>query len=102
MGNAANLDRVLRAVESASLTADLRKGVQASFTGECRTTQDATTLSESLQGLLGLARGSVPKNRPDILRALTGVHVTQDGRAIKVNLDVPQDLSSKLVDELLH
>jgi hypothetical protein len=102
MGNAANLDRVLRAVESASLTADLRSGVHAAFTGDCRTPQDAKTLSESLQGLLGLVRASVPAKRPDMLRAFAGIRVTQDARAVKVNVDIPQDLADKLVDELAH
>ena len=102
MGNAANLDRILREVESATLTADLRSGVRVAFAGDCRTAQDAKTLSEQLRGLLSLLRANVPKNRPDIQRAAASIQVSQSARTAKVNLDLPQDLTDKLADELLH
>ena len=56
MGNAANLDRVLRATESTSLTADFRAGVHALMTADCRSEPDAQNLSAQLNGLLGLLR----------------------------------------------
>lgn len=97
MGNAANLDRVLRSAENTTLTADLRAGLHAVMTAECRTEPDARNLSAELQGLLGLVR-SVPRNRPDLLRAFDGVHVTQQGRSVKVNADIPQELVERLLE----
>jgi hypothetical protein len=97
MGNAANLDRVLRSAESTTLTADLRTGLHAAMTAECRTEPDARNLSAELRGLLGLAR-SVPKNRPDLLRAFDGIQVSQQERSVKVNVDIPQDLVDRLLD----
>jgi hypothetical protein len=97
MGNAANLDRVLRSTESTTLTADLRAGLHAVLAAECRNEGDGLNLSAELRGLLGLMR-SVPKNRPDLLRALDGIQVTQQGRSVKVNVDLPQDLFDRLLD----
>jgi hypothetical protein len=37
-----------------------------------------------------------------MLRAFDGIRVTQDARAVKVNIDITQDLADKLVDELAH
>jgi hypothetical protein len=97
MGNAANLDRVLRSTEGTTLTADLRTGLHAAVTAECRTEPDAGNLAAELRGLLGLARG-VPRNRPDLRRAFDGVQVTQQGRTVKVIVDIPQDLVERLLD----
>jgi hypothetical protein len=100
MGNAANLDRVLRSVRDAALAADLRSGVHAAATGDCRTEQDARTLSESLRGLVGLGRLSVPDSQPEMLRVYDGIQVKQEGRSVKVNVDIPQDLTNQLLDRL--
>jgi len=97
MGNAANLDRVLRSADSTTLTADLRAGLHAAMAAECRTEPDALNLSAELRGLLGLMR-SVPRNRPDLRRAFDAVQVTQQGRSVKVNVDIPQDLVKRLLD----
>lgn len=97
MGNAANLDRVLRSVEGASLTVDLRTGIHAAGTGDCRTEADAQSLSESLRGLAGIARIGVPRNRPELLRVFDGIRVKQEGSAVKLNVDVPQDVAAQLL-----
>ena len=98
MGNAANLDRVLRATESTSLTADFRAGVHALMTADCRSEPDAQNLSAQLNGLLGLLR-SVPRKRPDLLRAFDGIQVTQQSRSVKVTLDISADLIERLLDD---
>jgi hypothetical protein len=97
MGNFANLDRVLRLVEGASLTIDLRAGAHAAFTGDSRTEADAKSLADSLRGLAALARMAVSRNQPDLLRAFDGLQVRQDGRMVQVNVDIAEDLAEKLV-----
>jgi hypothetical protein len=97
MGNAANLDRVLRSADNTTLTADLRVGLHAAMAAECRTEPDARNLSAELRGLLGLVR-SVPRNRPDLRRAFDDVQVTQQDRSVRVNVDIPQDLVERLLD----
>jgi hypothetical protein len=100
MGNAANLDRVLRLVQSATLSASLRTGVQAAAVGDCRTEKDAQTLSDALRGFVGLGRLSVPENQPDLLRVYDGIQVKQDGRSVRVDIDIPQNLADQLIDKL--
>jgi hypothetical protein len=95
MGNLANLDRVLRLVGGASLTVDLRTGVHAKFTGDSRTEADAKTLADSLRGLATVARMGVQRN-PDLLRALDGIQVNEDGKVVRVNVDIAEDLAEKL------
>lgn len=100
MGNLGNLDRMLRSVEGASATVNLGNGVHAAFTGDSRTETDAKTLADSLRGLAALARMAVGNgasgNLPDLLRALDGVQVTQQGRMVRVNVDLAEDLAEKL------
>jgi hypothetical protein len=95
MGNLANLDRVLRLVEGASLTVDLRTGVHAKFTGDSRTEADARNLADSLRGLASVARMGVQRN-PDLLRAVAGIQVNEDGKVVRVNIDIAEDLAEKL------
>jgi len=97
MGNAANLDRMLRSVGGANLTVDLRTGAHAAATGDCRTEADAKTLSESLRGLAGFARIGVPKNQPELARVLDGIQVRQEGHMVKLNVDVPEDVAEQVL-----
>jgi len=96
MGNLANLDRVMRLVEGASLTVNLRAGVHAAFTGDSRTETDAKTLADSLRGLAALARMGVPRNQPDLLRVLDGIQVKQAGRVVNVTVDIAEDVAERL------
>jgi len=98
MGNAANLDRVLRAVADLSFMADFTSGVHAAATANCRTDQEASALAENLRALASLAHAGAPKNEPDLQRAFDAIQVRQDARAIKVTLDLPEDLAERLAD----
>jgi hypothetical protein len=97
MGNLSNLDRMLRSVEGASLTVDLRSGAHAAVTGDCRTEADARNLADSLRGLAALARMGVPRKQPDLQRALDGIQVKQEGGVVRVKADIAEDLAEKLV-----
>jgi hypothetical protein len=95
-GNAANLDRVLRSVEGATLTVSFRTGVTAAATGDCRTPQEALELSENLRGLAGLLRLGVPRDRPEVARRFDGMRITQEDRRVKWSLEIPPDLADSL------
>jgi hypothetical protein len=94
MGNLGNLDRILRMVESASLTIDLSTGMHAVFRGDCRTESKAESLGDSLRGLAGAARIGVPRKDE---RALDAIQVKQEGRVVQVNVDMTEDLVEQLV-----
>ncbi|MFN7998513.1 MAG: hypothetical protein U0Q18_33130 [Bryobacteraceae bacterium] len=99
MGNAANLDRILRSLETATLTADLRSGLHAAVTGNCRTDQDATTVSESLRAMLSMMRISLPKNQLHLQQAFDGLQLTQDHRQVHLNVAIPEEVAEKLLSD---
>jgi hypothetical protein len=90
----------MRSVEGANLTVDLRTGVHAALTGDCRTEADAGSLADSLRGLASLARIGLTHNQPDLVPVFDGVQVRQEGRVVKMNLDVSQQVADKLADKV--
>ena len=98
MGNAANLNRVLRSIQTASLTADFAKGLHISATGDCSTQQDAEQLTESLRGVLAMLRLSVPPRQPDLQRGFDAIQVQAAGRSIHASVDLAPQLATALID----
>jgi len=101
MGNFSNVDRVMRLVEAASLSVDLRTGIHAVLAGISRTDADAKTLADSLRGLTALARMAAGRGAPgtqaDLLRAFDAIQIAQEGRVVRVNFDIAEDLAEKLL-----
>jgi len=99
LGNFGNVDRVLRLVDSGTLTVDFRSGLHAAFKGDSRNDTDAKSLADSLSGLVLLARMGVsraaPASRADLIKALEAIQVKQQGRAVLVNIDIPEDLAER-------
>jgi hypothetical protein len=96
-GNMSNMGRLLRSVENASGTADLRSGLAATVIGQCRTDQDARNLGDAARGMVGLGRLSVPENQPEMLRVFDGVKVEQKQRTVQVNVNISPDLIDKML-----
>ena len=99
-GNAANAGRILRSLENMTFAADLRAGVDAYLTGTCRAEEDAKNLGDTVRGLIGLGRLSVPEKQPELLRLWDGIKVDQQQRTVTITVAVPQDLLDKLLDWL--
>jgi hypothetical protein len=99
-GNAANVGRILRSLENTTFAADLRTGVDGYLTGTCRTEQDAKNLGDTVRGLIGLGRLSVPEKQPDLLRLWDGIKVDQQQRTVNITVAVPEGLLEKLLDLL--
>lgn len=95
MGNAANLNRLIQSVEGASLSVDFRSGLQATATGDCRSDADAKDLAESIEAFKTLARVAA-QHEPDALRAYDGIRITQEGRAVKITVNIPEELAGRL------
>lgn len=96
-GNAANLTRILKSLETSTLHADFRTGVDATIDGVAKTEQDAKTLGDALRGFVGLGRLTVPENQPQMLQVFDGIKVDQQQRSLRVTIQIPADL----VDQLL-
>jgi len=100
MGNAANVDRILRSVKGATLAIDLSNGIHAVFTGDCQTEAAAGSLADSLRGLTALARVGLTHNQPALARVFDGIQIRQDARVVRLDVDVSQDLADKLADRI--
>ena len=96
-GNLSNMGRLLRSVETASGTADLRSGITAAVIGQCRTDPDAKNLGDAARGMVGLGRLSVPENQPEMLRLFDGIKVEQKQRTVQVNVNISSDLIDKML-----
>jgi hypothetical protein len=100
-GNAANVGRILGALENTTVAANFRAGINGYLKGICRTEQDAKNLGDTARGLVGLGRLSVPENQPEMLRMWDGIKVDQQQRTIDITVAIPQELADKLVDKLV-
>ncbi len=98
MGNLGNFDRVMRPLEGATLTFDLRNGVHAAFIGDSRTEADAKTLGDSLRGLAAMVGMAASRNKPQLLGALNGLQVKQEGRVVRMNLDIDEAVAENLTN----
>jgi hypothetical protein len=97
-GNAANVGRIFRALENMVAAGDLRSGLNGYITGLCRTEQDAKNLGDTARGLVGMARLSVPDNRPELLKVWDGIKIDQQQRTVKITVAIPQELVDQLMD----
>lgn len=91
-GNLASFGRILRTMQTTSGYFDLRSGVQGVIEGECKTSQDAKTLSDAARGLVGMGRLSVPEGQPELLRFWDGIKAEQKDRALRINVQIAPDL----------
>lgn len=96
-GNLQNLNRVLAMLGGGSFYFDAGNGVNGTVIGVAAGTQDARQVHDALVGFIGLGRMLAPKNQPDLQRAFDGVHVTQDGPRIRVQIAEPEDLTEKAI-----
>jgi hypothetical protein len=91
-GNLASFGRILRTMQTTSGYFDLKSGVQGVIEGECKTSQDAKTLSDAARGLVGMGRLSVPEGQPELLRFWDGIKAEQKDRALRINVQIAPDL----------
>lgn len=96
-GPAANFGHIFKNLESAQLQADLSAGLNALITGDCKTDADAKSLSDAARGLIGFGRLSVPEGQPQLLRVWDAIQVSQQGRTLSLNADIPTDLVDRLL-----
>jgi hypothetical protein len=101
MGNLQNAYRVLGMVSQGVFYFDLTQGVTGVVRGETKSAQAAQELHDALDGFMGLWRMMAPKNQPSLPRMFDGVHVTQEGQRVTVNVQEPADLVGEFLDGLL-
>jgi len=97
-GNLANLQNLLKALESWTLAADLRSGVKLETEAVYKTEQDAKQIHDALRGLLGIARLSTPADSPELLRVYDGVKIAMQKSTVTASADVPAGVLEKAVE----
>jgi hypothetical protein len=96
-GNAANLNRILRATEWTTLAARVDSGIHLQAAGACSTAEGARQLEESVRALLSLAAVSLARE-PDLAALVRAVGVSRENLAVRATLDVPPAQAAKLLD----
>ncbi len=66
----------------------------------CRSPEGAQRVHDAMRGLIGFARLSTNDNQLDLLRMWDSVSVTKDKNLVRVEADLPADLSDQLIKQL--
>ena len=66
----------------------------------CLSPEGAQRVHDAIRGLIGLARLSTNDNELDLLRMWDAVSISKDQKAVRVQADLPADLSDKLIAQL--
>jgi hypothetical protein len=97
-GNTAgNFNKIFGQIDHVSFTADLRNGLAAVATADCRTEPDAKSLGDAIRGIIGLGKLSVPQGQTDLIRLYDSVQVDQTQTSVKVRANIAPDLTDKLL-----
>ena len=66
----------------------------------CKSPEGAKRVTETMRGLIGFARLSTKDNELDMLRIWDAVSVSTDQQLVRIQADLPGDLSDKLINQL--
>lgn len=95
--NLGNLNRILASIQTGTAWFDLTEGVTGLAEANCSTDEGAQQIEGALKALIGIGRLSVPKNKPELAQVYDRMQVTQEGRIVRLHIDVPQSM----VDQFL-
>lgn len=95
------VQRLLNAMEDITFSADLRTGLDAAASGACRDERNARVVEETVRGMVSLGRMALGKRDPDLQRALEGISVEREGRAVRMRATAPEEAAGKLVLSLI-
>jgi hypothetical protein len=66
----------------------------------CKSPEGAQRVNDAMRGLIGFARLSTNDNELDLLRMWDAVSIAMDGETVRVQADLPADLTDKLIAHL--
>lgn len=66
----------------------------------CKSPEGAQRVNDSFRGLIGLARLSTKDNELDLLRMWDAISISKDQQFVRVQADLPADLSDQLIDKV--
>ena len=95
------LSNITAYVEATSFGVHLDSGSHVQARIICKSAQGAQRVHDAMRGLIGLARLSTKDNELDLLRMWDGVSISKDQNVVRVQTDLPADLSDKLIAQVL-
>lgn len=96
-GNLQNLNKVLSMVGNGWFYFDAANSLTGSVTGVAANAQAAQQVHDAIEGFIGLGRMLAPKNQPDLQHVFDGIHVTQEGQQVRVQISEPEELAAKFI-----
>jgi hypothetical protein len=96
-GRGIDFSKIFQGLEDTWFQASFATGFQSLVHGATATEQDAVSLRDTMKGLIGFGRLSVPENQPEMLKLWDGISVEQEGRNISIHADIPENLLDRLV-----
>lgn len=98
-GNLANVDKVLESVQDAEMHLDARNGIQGGVVLYAANDEASKKLNETLRGLIGFGRLSVPSNAPDLVQFFDGLKPSQDGPKVNLKIEESEQLLEKFLSQ---
>lgn len=98
-GNAANLNRLLRGTQYATLTLDTADGLSIAVRGHCEAEADAEKLEQTVRAMITI--GVATTKSPETQETLRAIALTREGTNVMISLRLPPQRASALVDYLL-
>ncbi len=92
----ANVFQLLQRIEATTFALKVTSGLRLFLEGTFGNEQDAGTLNDLARGFLATMRLSAPSDRPEPLELLNTLDVQQEASAVRITVDIPQELLEKL------
>jgi len=92
-----DFSKIFRRLTNIWFEMDFSAGLRARVGGSTATEQDAVNLRDTIRGLVGIGRLTVPENQPDVLRMWDGITAEPESRSLALKVDVPVELVEQLL-----
>ena len=92
----ANVFQLLQRIEATTFALKVTSGLRLLLEGTFGNEQDAGTLNDLARGFLATMRLAAPSDRPEALELLNTLDVQQEASAVRITVDIPQELLEKL------
>lgn len=96
-GQGIDFSRIFRGLENTWFQTSLVSGFRGEVHGTAANEPDAVRLRDTVKGLVGYGRLSVPENQSEMLKFWDAITAEQQGRAVTVKADIPQNLMDRAV-----
>lgn len=98
--NAEMAQKILNSLSGVTFVADFRDGIYARAEAQSATPADAQFIGNTLRGLIGLGRLSVPRGEAELAKAFDGITVEQTEKSLALNARVPRAVADQAMERL--